>query len=205
MIPNIVLIEDVKKLIYNAPKISRVQIQHVDGTLYTTEDWTAKNFTASQANGVAVLGDNASFVIDKRYTSTADKWSSDTANTVAGIVTTNDSNVASKDYAGEANTQAMLAVDTYAAGYMCANKIFANGKTGYLPSVGEWLEAYMYKTEIKAVMSLIGGESISYGNHWTSTQANNGYAWMINWQTGKLTCTGKLSKTNVRAFQKISQ
>ena len=53
---NIVIFENKKENVF---------IQHINGTLYTTKQWISNNFTNDLANGVAVITNEASFVVAK--------------------------------------------------------------------------------------------------------------------------------------------
>lgn len=189
-IPNVVLVGDTGAVVYNAPIVG-VYIQHINGKLYTTDEWASKGFDNEQANGVAVGdvvdGTAVSFVIAKTY---FDKmpWSSDTA-AVSGIMSTSNLATAKTDYAGAANTELMLASDTSGAAYTCANFIFPNGKKGYLPAFGEWCVVYSLRARINSALSLIGGQTFDYstgsvGNFWSSTQYPSSKAWAMKLYSG---------------------
>ena len=108
--------------------------------------------------------------------------------TISKIVTTTDDIKAKKDYAGEANTDkiiAQLGKDNAPAAEYCRNYTFKNGKKGYLWSFGEAHDAYNNKAAINAAMSKIGGTAIITDNYiWTSTQYNSKIAWILSWDYG---------------------
>lgn len=200
--PNVVLAEDTDNVLYNVrPK--GVFIQHIDGSLYTTDQWTAGGFTSDQANGVAVLDQNASFVIAKEDISTSMAWSSNTSSLVSGVVTTTDITTAKTDYAGAANAALIAAIDTSKAAYSCANYAFPNGVKGYLPSLGEWAIAYANKSKVVAAMTLIGGTAIASNYYWSSTQYNAVVAWLLDWSSGGTDGHVKSRNNSVRAFSAL--
>lgn len=198
--PNVSLVAGEVKY---APIIG-VFIQHIDGTLYTTDEWTAGGFSNDVANGVAVAAPEASFVIAKTQISSGMAWSSDTSTLVEGVFTTTDKTTALTDYAGAANTALITAIDTSKAAYSCANYTFPNGQKGYLPALGEWVVAYNNKTAIDAAMTLIGGTAIS-STHWSSTQYSAGSAWLLSWSSSNVFNGVKSAAANrVRAFSALT-
>lgn len=181
--PNVVLVEDTRSVLYNVKALRDVMIQHIDGSFYTTEEWAVNGFANDQSNGVAVFGTNAKFVIAKASLDTA-VWSSDASNAVNGVMLTSNEATAKTDYAGEANTALIAVDDTSGAAYACANFTFPNGAKGYLPALGEWVEAYAYKEDINAAMALIGGTALGEEHFWSSTQYWAQEAWYLNWDSG---------------------
>ena len=199
--PNVILVNDTKSVFYNyVPK--GVFIQHIDGSLYSVDEWGTAGYSNDLANGVAVSTDNARFVIAKTSLGTM-SWSSNTSTLVDGILTTTDSNVAKTDFVGYENTQLMLATDTSKAGYSCANYTFPNGDKGYLPALGEWNEAYKNKAAINAAMTAIGGDAIPTSSHWSSTQYSANRAWGLAWGIGTTSNYGKGGSYGVRAFSAL--
>lgn len=173
VIPNVCLTEETVD--YNVPaKIMGVSIQHIDGSYYTTEQWTAEGFSNDEANGVAVLTEQTMFVIAKQNV-TANVWSHDSSKLIEGVSTFSSKSDAVKDMAGYDNT---LHIATGAASY-CMNYNFPNGKKGYLPSLGEMQIMFSYEQEVNAAMSLIGGDEIIDDTYWSSTQSSASYAWAI--------------------------
>ena len=161
-----------------------VFIQHVDGSLYTADEWTAKGFASADANGVAVSAEECAFVIAKEA-AVSKSWSTDSKNIVNGIVATNSEAVALTDYLGEHNTTLMTATDTKYAGYYCANYTFPNGKKGYLAALGEWKIVCQNITDIDASFVLLGCGAISDKFFWSSTQYSSTEAWGVAlWRKG---------------------
>lgn len=201
--PNVVLVGGTGGVSYNVSPLGGVMIQHIDGSFYTADEWTANGFANDQANGVAVFGDNAKFVIAKTSLGKM-VWSSDTSNAVNGVMLTNNSDTAKTDYAGEANTALIAVDDTSGAAYACANFTFPNGAKGYLPALGEWVEAYAYKADINAAMTLIGGTAFDSSSCWSSTQSSATGAWSLAWDNGGTTFNLKYyAYSYVRAFSAL--
>ena len=160
-----------------------IYIYDTDGHFTLPENWdTANN---SKAVGVYVGTENSKFVIAPTYEEIMKYEWGGYGTTISGIVTSNDSVTAKKDYAGESNTDKIIAQlgkgDAPAAEY-CRNYTFKNGKKGYLWSLGEAQNAYNNKAAIDAAMSKIGGNAIPTDNyHWVSTQFSSVYAWKLLW------------------------
>lgn len=187
ILPNVVLVEDTDTVLYNTLK-EGVFIQHIDGTTYTTDEWTASGFTNEQANGVAVVTPECSFVIAKNYIGAYDRWTK-TTKLIDGVVTTQDSSAARLDYAGVSNTAVLASIEgnvqlNDCAAYRCVNYEFPDGKKGYLPSAGEAIIAIQNTDAIREAMTTIGGEELTTSMIWTSTQASASDAWIWYWNTG---------------------
>ena len=201
--PNVIYVNDTKSVLYNYfPK--GVFIQHVDGRVFSTNAWTEGGFANDQANGVVVSTDDARFVIAKDNISTSMKWSSNTSTLVDGILTSTDATVAKTDFAGQENTNLMLATDTSGAGYSCANFTFPNGAKGYLPALGELDIAYQNKAAIDKAMTLIGGTALGNSYYWSSTQCSADDAWRLGWRSGNAVGSTKTNAFYVRAFSALS-
>lgn len=199
VIPNLVLNDATKTILYNVPQILGVFIQHIDGSLYTTSDWSSNGFLQDQANGVAVITSEAKFVIAKDNASTSVKWAS-TSTLVDGVFSTMTKSVALTDYAGKENTAQMLTIDTSEAAYCCGNYTFPNGAKGYLPALGEWNIAYQNKAAVTEAISLIGGTALGANYYWSSTQGDKLNAWDLYWGSGAINVGGKTGGGRARPF-----
>ena len=159
-----------------------IYIYDTDGHFTLPENWdTANN---SKAVGVYVGTENSAFIIAPTYAETKEyMWGIN--GVVSGIITSDDDAIAKKDYAGELNTDkiiAQLGIGNVPAVACCRNYTFKNGKKGYLWSFGEASDAYNNHRVIDEAMKEIGGASIEIVEiHWTSTQASNTSAWCIDW------------------------
>ena len=176
VVPNVVLVGDTGKIVYNA--LNGVFIQHINGSLYTTDEWTAGGFTNDQANGVAVGNGTVAFVMAKEELSPM-VWSSDESTILKGVFTTENVSEARKDYDGVGNTAAIAKADSSSMAQACLSYAFPNGNKGYLPSVGELRLIYGNRTAIRSALTLIGGASlVSY--YWSSTQSDAKRVWVQN-------------------------
>lgn len=201
--PNVSLVEEPFTTYYNKYIPLGVFVQHVDGTLYTEDDWTSGGFSKDAANGVAVVTDNAMFVIAKTDVERV-AWSSSTFNAVDGIMLTEDKATALTDFAGYNNTQLMLDTDTSGAGYLCANFSFPNGDKGYLPALGELQEAYANKSKIDSLMTTIGGSKLQSNYYWSSTQSASSQSWTFGWPYNDPHIEYKNTSCYARAFLALS-
>ena len=181
-----------------------VYIHTNDGRFFTKTEWS-KVGSNSNADGVAVIADEAAFVICPKELGNM-SWSSDTTNLVEGlpVLTAAES---LNDFDGVGNTQLILATDTSGAAYTCANYMFGSGRNGYLPSAGEWNIAYSNASAIGELMTAIGGDEIgSQANFtfiWSSSQASNNSAIGITWNGGRIGNSNKPFFGGVRAFMKL--
>lgn len=182
-----------------------IYIQHIDGSLYTTDEWTSGEYTNDESNGVAVVVSDA-FVIAKENISGGPKWGG-SGTTVMGIVTSKSLSDALLDYDGEGNTQKIIeqlsGTGSVTAAEACANYTFPNGKKGYLPAYGEWNIAKNNKAAIDSVMALIGGVAISPKYYLSSTQYSDSFAWGLYWGSNGASGVSKTGGYPSRAFQSL--
>ena len=166
-----------------------IYIEHVNGTLYTADEWTSGNFSNNDANGVAVVRPiTGSFVIAKEQSSTTLAWGGHDK-TITDIFTSNKRDKARLDNGGASNTPKIIeqctgytnhGITGAPAAEYCASYTFPNGKTGYLGALGEWKAVYDNNTKIDSMLSLIGGTIISADDyHWTSTQYDSWDSWGV--------------------------
>lgn len=174
-----------------APIPNGVYIQHINRKLYTPEEWAAGGYASADANGVAVVDDEANFVVSKDK-SEALVWSSSYTNVIPGVYANSSQVSAVKDMSGRQNTRLILELANDGAALFCANYTFPNGKKGYLPSLGEWNIALSNKTAILDAMALIDGAPLDKGYQWSSTQStSNNSAWYIDFSSGYISKTDK--------------
>ena len=186
---------------FSMPKPPGVYIQHVNGALFSESEWTAGGYANSDANGVAVLCSDASFVIAKQDASSSSLVWNISGNTVPDIVTSTSSATAVLDFDGAGNTPKIIEyLDSAPAAEACAAFTFPNGKKGYFPALGEWQCAYNNKTAVVSAMNLIGGTAIKNDRYYSSTQYPTNGGWVLNWNNGSLFYTGKYNDYYVRAF-----
>lgn len=174
--PNLVLFAN--KINYNIPNLT-VAIQHINGSLYSKEQWIKGGYSNDEANGIAINLENTKCVIAKDSIGKI-IWSSDTQNTIDGIITTTNKITALTDYAGKANTDLISATDTSGAAYSCINFTFPNGAKGYLPALKELDDVHIHIEKINELLTIIGGTILS-GFYWSSTQYSATEAWGLDW------------------------
>lgn len=170
-----------------------IYIQHIDGTLYTTDEWTTGGYANDQANGVAVVCASTSFVIAKESLGKM-AWSTSGLD-VTDIVSSSTSSVAFLDFDGEVNTNKIISQGiergvTTPAATACANYTFANSKKGYLGAIGQWKIIKDNMSIIKTTINLIGGTSVDVWC-WSSTEYNSSQVWA----NGQSTQISDYSKT----------
>ena len=177
-----------------------IYIYDTDEQFTLSRNWDAAN--NSKAVGVYVGTENSKFVIAPTYDGAKKQWGG-YGTTISGIVTTTDTTTAKKDYAGEANTDkiiAQLGKGNAPAAEYCRSLTFKNGKKGYLWSFGEAQDAYNNKKAIDEAMSKIGGTAITTESYyWTSTQYLSNYAWKLSWLDGYVDYYSKSNRCYVRA------
>ena len=201
--------KEVKKAYLGTKQIYPEQIEngayilHVNGNLYKREEWdTSWNANAS---GVAVISDKCKFVIAPDMTKTL--IYSDKEGTIPNVTATTIPTDAQTDYNGVNNTSAIFNYvenpDNCAASW-CNILSLRDGRMCHLGAAGEWAEAFKYKEEIDACMTLIGGLDIYQGaDLWTSTQADDTDAWVTSWLNGGVYLNRKENPDYVRPFAKL--
>lgn len=174
--PNVCLVA--QEVIYNAPSLRGVTIQHIDGTLYLIEEWAARGFSSEEANGVAIIDDLASFVIAKEDAGTGLNWSN-TQGLIEGVSVSADSS--KFIYSGAQDTSILVELGVSPAAQACADYTFPNGAKGYMPSAGEFDVLRNNATKAQEALTLIGGANMFNKNiaryYWSSSQCTDGRAW----------------------------
>ena len=163
-----------------------IYIYDTDGNFTKANKWNTAN--NGKAVGVSVCTENSQFIIGDYHSYYILK---DIYGAPSGVVTTTNVTTAKKDYAGKSNTDKIIAEfgKGAQAATFCRNCTFKNGKTGYLWSLGEMVDAMNNKQEIDAAIEKIGGTSLSEVNdtsYWTSTLYNKSYAWKGYWSNGNV-------------------
>lgn len=168
-----------------------VKIMDLHGNVYSSGDWTK---TAAEAIGVAV-GDGTSttghrIVLTKKFLqhSSAYPCQFTVSNTVLipGMTTTTVYNTAITDFAGKANSTAVLtalAGGTLASANVCTwcNRFYSPwGENAYCPASGQMKMLYDNAAAINICMALIDGDTFvttSAEYYWCSTQYNANIVW----------------------------
>ena len=158
---------------------SSVYIQHIDGSLYTSNEWATGGFENSDANGVAVVDveNNRGVVVAK----------SEIEDVIWGPADVSIST--SSDFgSGESNTDMIINTlgdnGTYAAKSAKAYT-FPNGNSGFLPSKDEFSLIISHYEQISGTMSLIGGRNLRFNSdaYWTSSQYNEAKSYYMHSRT----------------------
>lgn len=169
---------------YKALSLGTYIIDKNDNFYKTTDLFQASGVAYDDALGVLLVTDSIAIVI-ARTVINEKAWSTGTG-LVEGCTTTTDSySTAIKDFAGAANTAAIIkkhnALDEAAAS--CNRYIFKNGKKGYLMSVGE---ALAIQANIDTIGRLLMDIDTGSGNvmsssedYWTSTQYDASKAYYV--------------------------
>lgn len=173
------------------------------------------------ADGVLVV-DDGRFLVIAPTEGTSKKWSSkpvsssDTSGSVqiSGVTTTDDRITALNDFAGRANTTAIINGSTssnvtntedYAAGFCKKySRTNANGKgltagRWWLPSQGEMAMIWKNFDKINYALSKIrGATQLQADWYWSSTQSSATRAWFLNLDDGNMYGTSKYDAGSVR-------
>ena len=112
-----------------------------------------------------------------------------------------------KDFAGAANTAAIIGADSnsYIAARLCSNYVFKNGKKGYLMSVGEAKEIAENFEWLGQKLTYINDTDApsESGRYWTSTQMNANSAWGFSMNRTAPSEVGKTVQTNAFAIYSL--
>lgn len=161
---------------YKALELGMFIIDKNDKTYKTAEEFRNSGTDIKDVIGTLLVTDNAAIVV-ANYNSEQIDWGPGTL--VNGCTVAASSSEAAQDFAGAANTAAII--ETYGlspniAAAVCYNYIFGNGRRGHLMSVGEGAVIQRMCPNINSLMSSIGinTNSIIQSNkyYWTSTQKN---------------------------------
>lgn len=111
------------------------------------------------------------------------------------------------DFAGAANTAAIIGADSnsYIAARLCSNYVFKNGKKGYLMSVGEAKEIaenFYWLGQKLTYINDFDAPSES-GKYWTSTQMNANSAWGFSMNRTSPSEVNKNVQTNAFAIYSL--
>lgn len=163
-----------------------VGIKHTNGNIYSASEWTAGTFSASDALGVAISDGTNGLLLNKAQGSSL-KWSSNTTDVVPDCYTTTVEAEANVDFAGKANTDAIIAAKSTISGFTCpaadwCRALTDGGLEWYLPAGGEALLIMSNETAVNECLNLIGGTALP-NYFWTSTQYAEYRAWLYSYGT----------------------
>lgn len=183
--------------------------------------WASYQDNGEVADGVLLVEGGRQLVIaptegaDKKWSSKPES-SSDTSGSVqiSGVTTTSDRITALNDFAGLANTTAIINGSTssnvtnteaYAAGFCNKySRTNANGKgltagRWWLPSEGELVMIWANFDKINyALLKISGATQLKQAWYWSSTQSSASGAWHLNLSDGSVYDTYKFGQGRVR-------
>lgn len=171
---------------YKALELGVFIIDKNDKTYKTAKEFTNSGTDIKDVIGTLLVTDNAAIVV-ANYDSEYVSWGSNVL--VDGCTVANDTTTAVQDFAGAANTAAIMKAtssSSQTAVYICYNYIFGNGRRGHLMSAGEGAVIQKMLFDIRRLMSQIGIDDSSIINsskyYWTSTQisASKAYRYRFN-------------------------
>lgn len=155
--------------------------------------------------GVLLVTNNVAIVIAPKIIYNL-IWSNE-GNLIEGCATFPNYLDALKDFAGAANTAAIIGADSnsYIAARLCSNYVFKNGKKGYLMSVGEAKEIaenFFWLGQKLTYINDFDAPSES-GKYWTSTQMNANSAWGFSMNKTSPSEVSKTVQTNAFAIYSL--
>ena len=159
---------------YKALETGVFIIDKNDKTYKTAGEFKNSGTDIKDVIGTLLVTDNAAIVV-ANYNSEYVSWGPNVL--VDGCTVANDTTTAVQDFAGAANTAAIMKAtgsSSQTAAYICYNYIFGNGRRGHLMSAGEGAVIQKMRFDIQRLMSQIGidDSSVIGSNkyYWTSTQ-----------------------------------
>lgn len=185
-----------------------VWIQSSDNMFYTTEQWMRG--TGKIANGVAVITESHSFVIALKDLDTKVIFKSASYGVINSAMYTTDLETAKTDLLGENNTSEYIRICGASGVPACRDAVaytFPNGKSGYVPALGEWAIVEKNYKEVKVALIVAGGvsigETVSGGDstgayNWSSTVRGTSVSWVILGKADTLTYTYQNSTSSYR-------
>lgn len=165
---------------YKAQETGVFIIDKNNKTYKTTGEFTQSGLPKTDIVGALLVTDKVAIVISAQLYDA--KWSNKNG-LIDGCTVNSDVTVAVQDFAGAANTAAIMKAnagfDTAAS--QCNNYVFKNGKKGHLMSGGEAIEIQKNLDRINSVLEYINSGNTLDENwlYWTSTQKGSDTAWGI--------------------------
>ncbi|WP_298522353.1 hypothetical protein [uncultured Prevotella sp.] len=155
--------------------------------------------------GVLLVTNNVAIVIAPKIIYNQ-IWSNE-GNLIEGCATFPNYLDALKDFAGAANTAAIIGADSnsYIAARLCSDYVFKNGKKGYLMSAGEAKEIAENFYRIGQKLTYINDFDApsESGKYWTSTQMNANSAWGFSMNRTSPSEVNKSVQTNAFAIYSL--
>ena len=155
--------------------------------------------------GVLLVTNNVAIVIAPKIIYNL-IWSNE-GNLIEGCATFPNYLDALEDFAGAANTAAIIGADSnpYIVARLCSNYVFKNGKKGYLMSVGEAKEIAENFYWLGPKLTYINDFDApsESGKYWTSTQMNANSAWGFSMNRTSPSEVNKTVQTNAFAIYSL--
>ena len=204
----------------STPRENGKYIHHINGMLYTQKEWESKKFDNTKANGVALLTNNASFVVSKERVSGTYQFGGYGISISKGTYCDSEAE-AIQHYSGKEDTDAIIQALTgktdsqgvvgSPAATAAKNYKFPNGRDGYLGSTGEWQlikENFNYGgISGDNIFSIIGAELPMAGSplSWTSTlyDTSNNWAWKAPNSANDIDIKRRYDELGVRALSPL--
>lgn len=160
-----------------------VYIQHIDGTLYSVDEWESAGYSKELANGVAVNSVSTGFVLASSITNNI-RWGDDgDINGVPSYYRYSDDIFLYYD--GQDYTEKIISTlgNGAVAAQACVDSICPAGYNGYLASMAQFALLSRAKNEINNALGKIGHDSITkdistYSGPWTSILSSRSAAYL---------------------------
>lgn len=185
------------KVYPNLPVVEGVYVYHVDKKFYTFPEFQKlSNTNISQVLGFAIVDSNGSFLLPPRVNlSNGYRWCPENFDTFM----VPDVGIGVDDLNGRQNTETLhntfqnvAGSNEYAAGYAYRFTPVPIGTNWYLPSIGELLIIYKYRSELQDwVIDTFGFSYFSYKAFWSSTQQDATTAWFLDANAASYTTAPK--------------
>ena len=178
------------------------------GIFIVYTDGTRSNYDTLDAGktpvGVAVIDSQVSFVIHPdQIEATGNYYSNNVSSEIPGVTAAASGDSAVTDFAGKQNTaNAIASGDAGPLFTSAVAAVYADGRTGYLPALGQLKKIYENKTNIDVAMGLIGGHAIDQ-NYGSSTQKNAANYWRAS-RSSPYYVTNNIAKTSQSYGRSIS-
>lgn len=193
-------------LTYKALETGTFFIDKNDNLYSTPSVFEEAGLSKTDMIGVLLVTNNVAIVIAPKIRSYL-KWSNE-KNLIEGCATFPNYLDALKDFAGAANTAAIIGADSnssYIAARFCSDYVFENGEKGYLMSVGEAKEIaenFYWLGQKLTYINDIDAPSEG-GKYWTSTQMNADSAWGFSMNETSPSEVHKTVQTNAFAIYSL--
>lgn len=162
--PSVALVDTTKEIIYTAGNLP-ARIQHIDGSLYSADEWIERGFTNDQANGIAIETDAGGIVLAKKVFTGS--WGPE-----GELPVTNE-----EFGTGEANTDTIINAVGDNGGTSYAVKTardytFPDGTKGFLPSIDELKLIPPVIKLVNSLLLIVGGDQINTSGSWSYLQSS---------------------------------